>query len=469
MEHFDTGSSLPLNFMLCAWKRNACSAFMARKNEFFYHHLLRYQVSVADTDAARALIHHALWHYPQSAVLHLRHAQLVLLNNGDASGPLESAQVYVGSDGFLDEIALYRAEAYLRLGKTDEALQWMSGLLSDADENMKSLRNDHGGIRIPDAGALPDLWADAAEMPYQPAVFKKLWFYSELHQDFGESLVRYRDLLETHPYCCYAWFNLGLTCVALGRWQEALDALEYAFITEPGYLEAYREFADLAISHAQWGRALEACLALTKQTGPQADVLVLTGVCLAGQNRRQDAQRLYLQALKIDPRCSEALYRLGLMAVEEQLWPAAEIQLRRALRLDANHPGCHAALAEVFDRQGRTKTAIRHAWKAIGLAPEEAVYWRLLSEMLWRAGRRKEALEVLDQSLLHSEGVELMYGRAVCLFGLGRRNSALRQLRQALRNDYCRHTVLFEWQPALEDDLGVQILLSGFRDRANSL
>jgi tetratricopeptide (TPR) repeat protein len=176
-----------------------------------------------------------------------------------------------------------------------------------------------------------------------------------------------------------------------------------------------------------------------------------------------------LQALKIDSRCVDALYRLGLMASEDQLWPAADTHLRRALRIDANHPGCHAALAEVYDRQGQTKAAYRHAWKAIGLAPEESVYWRLLSEMLWRAGKRKDALEVLDQSLMHSEGVELMYGRAVCLFGLGRRNSALRQLRQALRSDYCRHTLLFEWQPALQDDLGVQTLLSGFRDRANSL
>ncbi|MCC6413490.1 MAG: tetratricopeptide repeat protein [Saprospiraceae bacterium] len=469
MEHFDTGSSLPLNFMLCAWKRNACSAFVTRQNEFFYHHLLRYQVSVGDTDAARALMHHALWHYPQSAVLHLRHAQLAFLSNRDASGPLENAQVCVGSDGLLDEITLYRAEAYLRLGKMDEALQWVTSLLSDADETMKSLRNDLAAIRIPEEGALPDLWADAAENPSDPAVFKKLWFYSELHQDFSENLVKYRDLLETHPYCCYAWFNLGLTFAALGRWQEALDALEYAFITEPDYLEAYRELADLAIRHAQWGRALEACMALTERTGPQADVLVLTGVCLAGQNRRQEAHHMYLKALKLDPRCADAHYRLGLMAADDQMWPAAETYLRRAIRLDANHPGCHAAMADVYERQGQTRAACSHAWKAIGLAPEEAAYWRLLALMLWRAGRRKAALEVLDQSLMHSDGVELMYLRAVCLFGLGRRNSALRQLRQALRSDYIRHTLLFEWQPALRDDLGVQTLLTGFRDRANSL
>jgi len=65
---------------------------------------------------------------------------------------------------------------------------------------------------------------------FQPVVFKKLWFYTELHQNFEESLLKYQDLLENQPYCCCAWFNLGLTLAALGRWQEALDALEYAFM-----------------------------------------------------------------------------------------------------------------------------------------------------------------------------------------------------------------------------------------------
>lgn len=101
--------------------------------------------------------------------------------------------------------------------------------------------------------------------------------------------------------------------------------------------------------------------------------------------------------------------------------------------------------------------------------PEEAINWLRLSEMLWRAGKLKDALDVLDQSLVHSECVELLYARAVCLFGLNRRNSALKQLRQALRNDYRQHTLLFMWQPALQHDLGVQTLLTGFHDRANSL
>lgn len=468
MDHHDNGSWLPLNFMQRAWKRNACVAFLAGRNAFFYHQLLRYHLSMGDKDAARSLLHHALWHFPQSATLHLRHAHLALLCGTDVAGPLESAQHYAELEG-LDETILYRVEAYARLGKTEEALHLVTHLLAEADDVVKSLRNTGASMCFPAAGALPELWAEALEMPFQPAVFKKLWFYTELHQNFEESLLKYQDLLENQPYCCYAWFNLGLTLAALGRWQEALDALEYAFITEPEYLEAYREMADLAVRHAQWSRGLEACLALSEQLGPQADILVLTGVCLAGLNLRQEAEVVCLQALNLDPHCADGHYRLGLMAAEEQMWQRAEMHLRRALRLDGSHAGFHGALAEVYNRQGQNKAACRHAWKAIGLVPEEAINWLRLSEMLWRAGKRKDALDVLDQSLVHSECVELLYTRAVCLFGLGRRNSALRQLRQALRSDYRHHTLLFVWQPALQHDLGVQTLLTGFRDRANSL
>lgn len=63
MDHHDNGSWLPLNFMQRAWKRNACVAFLAGRNAFFYHQLLRYHLSMGDKDAARSLLHHALWHF----------------------------------------------------------------------------------------------------------------------------------------------------------------------------------------------------------------------------------------------------------------------------------------------------------------------------------------------------------------------------------------------------------------------
>jgi tetratricopeptide (TPR) repeat protein len=456
---------LPMQLLLRAWARDRCGIFAAPKDEHFFHHLLRISGRQGNANAVSALLHQALWHFPQSPLLHLRHTLSALHQGYDAVPPLHAAQRYAESHG-MDVSVLYRAEAYCTIGRLEEAQKLVADVIETQEQGFSEGQGSSGRLT---PGLLPDLWASAAAMPDDAGVFKKLWFYSELHQDFEESLERYRQVLEEHPYCCFAWFNLGLTLAALGRWTEALDALEYAYLTDPGYAEAYRERAELAIRHEQWGLGLETCRAYTEKAGYQSDMLLLESVCLDRLDRREEARLACLLALQQAPQNAEAWYRLGVMAADEALWKEAGRHFRHALRIDKGHAGCHAALADVLEQQGKVRQAYSHAWKAIGLAPEEAAYWRRLSEIMWRAGRRSDALEVIDQGLMHSDGADLLYSRAVCLFGLGRRTSALRQLRQALRSDYRRHTVLFEWQPALQEDQGVQTLLSGFRDRANSL
>jgi len=294
-------------------------------------------------------------------------------------------------------------------------------------------------------------------------LFRRLHFCMELTGNHSESRALYEEILDQHPYCSYAWHNLGWACMQLEAHDDALEAFEYAYITMPFFEEAYRAYADLAVQRGLYRRALQCYTEMSANVEADSEVLVRTGECHRRLGETGVAKKLCRQALQLDPYNAEAYYQLGACFAAEKEYRTAARWLREAIRTEERREEFHSALALVYNCLGQSKKALGHYWKAVEIAPEEPASWLQLAEFLILAGEMNEALEVLEQALEHSTGADLLYCNAACLFLSGDRDSAVQTLRQALATDASRQTSIYRWAPALRDDAEITGLLNSFQ------
>ncbi len=298
--------------------------------------------------------------------------------------------------------------------------------------------------------------------PNNRELFRQLLLVTELAGNHAEARDLYTALLDEHPYCSNGWFNLGWACVPLHLPDEALEAFEYAYITQPYFEEAYRACAELAVERGLHRHALQCYTELNVYAKADSDVLVRMAECYRILGELQLAKKMCRQALLLTPGDADACYQLAACFSADSNYRSAARWLREAVRMDDGREEFHSLLGIVYGYLGKHRQALDHLWKAVELAPESAVYWLQLAEFLLFAGDFAEANEVLEQALENTSSADLLYCRAACQFLAGERETAVDTLRRALHADVSRHPDIFRWVPALRNDAEVLGLLSTY-------
>lgn len=295
--------------------------------------------------------------------------------------------------------------------------------------------------------------------PDNQALFRSLLFCSELSGNYAESRDLYTAVLDRHPYCSYAWYNLGWAYVSLNDPDEALEAFEYAYITQPYFEEAYKACAELAQKRGLHRRALLCYREMNDHAEADSDVLARMADCHLRLGDVKTAKKMCRLALKLDPYHAEACYQLGACLAAEKDTRQALRWLQEAVHNDDAREEYQVLLASMYTQLGFPAKALTHLWRAVEIAPECASAWLQLTELLLAQGDYPQACEVVEQALENAGNAELLYCAAACWFLIGDRDRAAETLRQALRTDSGRRSDLYRWAPSLRDDVEVQQLL----------
>ena len=146
--------------------------------------------------------------------------------------------------------------------------------------------------------------------------------------------------------------------------------------------------------------ALVACAALTctwslgAQT-PDPEALVKQGRALFSQGRHDEAERLYRQAIHLNPRSFEGARALGILLTLKGQYPEARTHLQRALKVAPTSMVRHQAAATLalshafegnLDALQREYESLRHQQLADGDASGAAASARSLGRILLEAG-----------------------------------------------------------------------------------
>ncbi len=140
-----------------------------------------------------------------------------------------------------------------------------------------------------------------------------------------KSLVSAKDLEPTNPVL---WWRLGNNYSLAGQKDDAIKHFQQAIALKRDYLNPYLGLATLYEQNNDLDKAAELYRSAFSFAPGSVDVLFNFGRLLFNRNRRgdrADAERLWLEAVRIQPNYSNALYSLGLL-YEAQGDKAAALQ-----------------------------------------------------------------------------------------------------------------------------------------------
>ena len=200
----------------------------------------------------------------------------------------------------------------------------------------------------------------------QPRSVEALTNLASVLRDLGErreALSLYREAAEIDAQRPETYCGLGTTLYELRRLDEAVESYRHALALRPAYPFAR---VSLAVALRALGRAAEAeadCQAVLAAAPGQVEALVLLGQLRADRGLFPQAEELFEQAVRLDPRCVSAYCSIGAqrkMTCNDTAWlSGVQALLAEPLPLAERIALCYA-VGKYFDDVGQYESAFPH-------------------------------------------------------------------------------------------------------------
>ncbi len=154
---------------------------------------------------------------------------------------------------------------------------------------------------------------------------------------------------------------------------------------------------------------------------------------LHDQGRLQEAEQRYRIVLDADGRHFDALYRLGLIHLQQARFADAELVFRRAAKVDPRSADAQLHLAVALTGLKRHDEAVRRYERALALKPDFPEAHSNLGYTLQSLGRTEQALAHYHKALtINPDYAEAQNNLGTALAALGRHEEAIAQYQAAI-------------------------------------
>ncbi len=434
--------------------------------ETVFHSLIDYYCAETKVEDALKVLEHAIEQYPYSASFYSRKGEILVYSElfEEALISLNIAAVYAPASV---TISILKVKALMGLKNISDAFEIIDTTKSIAFGKDLSQIYCCEAILHESTGKFKRMFESLRYAltidPLNEEALESITWAVEMTGNYDESVAFHNSILDKHPYCDRAWFNLGQAYACLEDDEMAAEAYEYALITNEENEYAYRECMHTYIKLKQFRKALECYNDGEGRVRLDGELLVNIGYCHEMLNDVKTARVYYKQAIKRCPKNDRAYYQLGECHGRNNQWKKALKFYKKAFVLNRRKEEYITGLAEAFYQTGKIEQARSLFQKAADTAPETPYYWLRQAEFLLDIGEAKKAIAVLDEAEMYTEGVELFYCRIACLFYLEKREEALYFFGEALLEDYKKHHYIFNLIPALAIDADIVRLLCKYQ------
>jgi predicted O-linked N-acetylglucosamine transferase (SPINDLY family) len=167
--------------------------------------------------------------------------------------------------------------------------------------------------------------------------------------------------------------------------------------------------------------------------GPPLDLLMAQGQALQQAGRLGEAEGLYREVLRRQPRHVDALHFLGLVAFQAGHPQAAVDLITQAVAVAPGDADAHANLGLALQAVGRHEDALASLDRALARHPDNAAALSNRGNVLSALGRHDEALAAFERALaLRPDFLEVVYNRGNALHAAGRLDAALATFDQVI-------------------------------------
>ena len=340
------------------------------------------------------------------------------------------------------EIAKLRLVALLHLGRTEQATQAAHEMVYIDDEfdprAMQVLE------QVLSREAKPEVAVDLLNRlnEQNPKQFPILVLLARFQIEAGINEAANATLdqvLEITDSNSGVWMLKARALSALGRQDEALDAMGRAVDISPENDRLRLQYASMLISQKRYEEAWEHFVLLRSDMPDNQDVLLSLSL-LSIETDRPDLARQYLQEL-LDKgeRVQQAHYYMGRLLQNlgegEQALAHYEQVTEGNFVLDAK-----LRIASLYAQQGEVERALGSLDNLLDdseiTTTERIRIYLTRGEILRRVGRNKDALEIYNKALAaEPENIDLLYARALTAEKLDMLEMAEKDLRDVISQD----------------------------------
>ncbi|MDE2235338.1 MAG: tetratricopeptide repeat protein [Gammaproteobacteria bacterium] len=330
----------------------------------------------------------------------------------------------------------YQAVLNARLGNTDAAVAEFKKLLADtAGENLQLIASLLGQETSVNQG-LPVMQKLVADDPGSAQAHFAL---AQLAMHFNQPRMaadEARRALELQPRLDQAAVLEAHALLALGNSKKALQLLKTRTLAQPSNTSLRLAYAALLVGSQQLPLAQAEFDAVLRQDPNQPDALYSLGLLALQGNALRAAADYFTRLLKTGQRENEARFFLGDSYELSRHYDQA-LHWYRQVNGGSQWLAAQISIARIFLLQRDMGNARKTVDDAVILDPDAGVQLRIAeSELFSDHGDNDTALVVLNQGLLENPGnTDLLYTRALLRDSSGDPESAESDLREVLSRE----------------------------------
>jgi tetratricopeptide (TPR) repeat protein len=319
-------------------------------------------------------------------------------------------------DPALENIDMDLGMAYYKLFKHEEAQQILEAVFGKDPNNLVA------ALILGEIAAYKGNWEQARGL-YEYVLMRNPRNASAL-KDLGTSLVALgkdeealaplHEALDIDPSLSDAHFQLGRALRSLGRSEESLHEMElYQSIRDRAHIAQTLVSPDNASQNEHWReceKALKekgessaiACVNLVAaETHTQLNAYYMVGMLYSAQKRNEDAIRVLNKAAQVSPNNADIIAFLGRVYLRDQNYRQGEVDLKRALEINATNQIALVGMGELQYVRGQWTEAARYFDES---RTQEVSALLLMCDAYVRAGNRDKAREATELVLAFSHG-----------------------------------------------------------------
>ena len=395
----------------------------------------------------------AIEQFPYSSSLYVRKADILIATQNYHEGLawLAKAEVLDSND---INIYILKTDAYLALDYQEKAAALLEEaiIVFDGEDKIELLFE------------LADVYDDYEDFekvfnclklilqqdPTNEEALYKICFWADYTGKNEESIEIHKRIIDEHPYCQLAWFNLGTGYQGLKLYERSIDSYLYAIAIDEKFDYAYRNLGDAYLRLKKYRDAIEALQKVLELSMPEEVIYEAIGYCYEKLKNWAQARFHYKKAVHLNSVESRLYYKIAGTYMQEGYWESAIKNLENALSINRNQPDYHFAVALCYIQSERIKDAVIHFTHFIKARPKNVKGWKELIRCLYDAGYFEEALEQVYNAQKNTDNKPLFtYYKSAILFETGKSKEALLQLQLGIQIAPALIKQLIELNPSL--------------------
>ena len=279
-------------------------------------------------------------------------------------------------------------------------------------------------------------------------------------QNCEESILIHTVIIENHPYCAQAWHNLGHSFALVGEYQNAVEALEYAFLVDRSFEEAYYDCAEFCMEIGEFQRAEIILNEALLEFDPNYDTLYNLALCQYEIDKIAEAKRTLFGAMQVEPYCEELHFLMAKCDIKDENWIGAINMLEAAIDLEDQIEDYYYYLGLVYERLNKNSKANVFYRKAAFQGEEQSHYWEEYIRFLIKKGDLKVAEKYIKISGEYTYSSKIAYLEVANMILDGRKSEAMPLLTELMIEDFDSKEVLLSIDEKIKNDKEIQSLIS---------